>query len=89
MTLVADFVLRRLRRRGAERVCDRPGDGVDGPLGGAHHRQGIAPVPPRITKERGERAAEAAVHGPEGLGSTARGTRRKSTGPVGHLPGRH
>jgi hypothetical protein len=163
MTLVADYVLRRLTEWGVRRVYGYPGDGIDGLLGAfdraggrpetiwwARHlklRKGmraspsgtpattgpgtpyaiaarfahpdrpvnafvgdawdealaarlpvvpgpkvddeIAPVPPHIMKEPGRKAAEAAVHDPEGPGIAAKGMRRKPTELVEHLPGRH
>ncbi|GHD93372.1 thiamine pyrophosphate-requiring protein [Streptomyces naganishii] len=49
----------------------------------------IAPIPPHIMKEQGEKAAKAAVRDPEGLGIAAKGMRQKLTEFAEHLPGRH
>jgi pyruvate dehydrogenase (quinone) len=40
MTLVADYVLQRLREWGVERVYGCPGDGIDGPLAAFDRAEG-------------------------------------------------
>ncbi|GLX49631.1 thiamine pyrophosphate-requiring protein [Streptomyces hygroscopicus subsp. hygroscopicus] len=48
----------------------------------------IAPIPPRVVKAQGKKAAMAALHDPEKAGITAKGVRQKITEYAEHLPGR-
>ncbi|MFJ7771245.1 hypothetical protein ACIQ1J_23320 [Streptomyces sp. NPDC097107] len=101
MTQVADHVLQRLSEWGVQRVYGCPGDGVNGPLGWDEALAAdrpvvsevkvdaeIAPIPPHITRERGEKAVKAARHDPQASGIATKGVRHKLTEYAEHLPGR-
>ncbi|MGW3459992.1 thiamine pyrophosphate-binding protein [Streptomyces olivaceoviridis] len=79
MTLMADYVPRRLREWGIERVYSHPGDGINGLLGAFDRAKGE----PEFIRTRHEESA------PERAGIAAEGVRQKLTEYAEHLPGRH
>lgn len=101
MTLVADYVLQRLREWGIKRVYGYPADGINGLYDAKpDHQPVVAVVGQRKRLSlgthyqqevdlEGKKAAKAAVRDPERAGIAAEGVRQKLTEVAGHLPGRH